>query len=71
MSDREVKITWMVSQADRSDGQILRERGKHDRQLVKMGGAVQDVPTQNLSPLSIPTFQFTTVFNFSFCFFER
>jgi len=62
MSDRGVKFTWTVSRADRSDGQMLRERGKHDSQLVKMGGAVQDVPTQNLNPLSIPTFQFTMSF---------
>jgi len=31
-------------------------------QLEKMGGAVQDVLTQNLGPLSIPTFQFTMAF---------
>jgi len=60
MSDRGVKFTWTVSQSDRSDGQMQHERGKHDSQLVKMGGAVQDVPTQNLNPLSIPTFQFTS-----------
>jgi len=46
MCDGGVKFTWTVRLADRSDGQILRERGKHDSQLAKMGGAAQDVPTQ-------------------------
>jgi len=62
MSDGGVKFTWTVSQADRTDGQILHERGKHDSQLVKMGVAVQDVQTQNLNHLSIPTFQFIMAF---------
>jgi len=55
MSDGGVKFTWVVRLADCSDGQMLRECGKHDSQLAKMGGAAQDVPTQNLSLLSIPT----------------
>jgi len=62
MSDGGVKFTWTVSLTDRSDSQMLCERGKHDSQLAKMGGAAQDVPTQNLSPLLIPTFQFTMLF---------
>jgi len=46
----------MVSLADRSEGQMLQERRKHDSQLAKMSRAVQDVPTQNPSSLSIPHF---------------
>jgi len=43
MSDGGVKFTWTVRLADCSDSQMLRERGKHDSQLAKMGRAAQDV----------------------------
>jgi len=55
LSDGGVKFTWTVSLADRSDGQMLRERGKHDS-WQKRRGAAQGVPTQNLRSLSIPKF---------------
>jgi len=49
------KFTWTVRLADRSGGQMLRERGKPDSQLAKMGGADQDVATQfpHLIPVSV------------------
>jgi len=55
VSEWGVKVTWTVRLADRSDGQMLRERGKHDSQLAKRGGAGPGCTDSNLSPLSIPT----------------
>jgi len=61
MKEGGVKFTWTVRLADRSDGQMLRERGKPDSQLVKVGGADQDVPTQfpHLIPISVSQILFS------------
>jgi len=56
MSGGGVKFTWMIRLADCSDGQMLRERGKHDTQLAKIGGAAQDVPTQIKAPSQFQQF---------------
>jgi len=55
MSDWGVKFTWTVRLADRSDSQMLCERGKHDSQLATKGRGGPRMYRLKPRPLSIPT----------------
>jgi len=65
MSDRGVKFIWMVSQADRSNSQMLSERGNMITSWQKWAG--QD--SKPKPPLNSHISIYNVIFNIYFSFF--